>query len=33
MEDQGELKLRGVCSNVMDIFEITGFSEMFTIIE
>ncbi len=33
MEDQGELKLKGVCSNVMDIFEITGFAEMFTIID
>ena len=33
MEDKGGMKLKGVCSNVMDIFEITGFTEMFTIID
>ncbi len=33
MEDKGGMKIKGVCSNVMDIFEITGFTEMFTIVD
>lgn len=31
MNKQGEMILRGVCDSIMDVFEITGFSEILTI--
>ena len=31
MNTQGEMKIRNVCEQVGEIFEITGFSEIFTI--
>ena len=31
MEDQGEMVLRNVCEEIMDVFEITGFIEDLTI--
>ena len=31
MKNQGEMRLRGVCDNILDVFEITGFSDILTI--
>ena len=31
MNKQGEMILKNVCENVMDIFEVTGFSEILNI--
>lgn len=31
MEDKGEMIVTNLCSEVMDVFNITGFSEVFTI--
>ncbi len=31
MEDKGEMIVTNLCSEVMDVFSITGFSEVFTI--
>jgi anti-anti-sigma regulatory factor len=31
MEDQGDMKVINVSSEVMDIFEVTGFDEVLTI--
>ena len=31
MEDKDGMTVRNVCSEVMDVFDITGFSEVFTI--
>ncbi len=31
MKNQGTMKLTGVCDNILDVFEITGFSDILTI--
>ena len=31
MDEQGEMKLRNVCSDVMEVFEVTGFTDLLNI--
>jgi anti-sigma B factor antagonist len=31
MDEQGEMKLKNVCSDVMDVFEVTGFIDFLNI--
>lgn len=31
MEEQGEMKVKNVCSDVMEVFEVTGFTDLLNI--